>query len=297
MSTEAVDPRFVDLDAWPLDRAMEAMWDGQLEAVTAVRAALPQITEATAAAAKRLKSCGRLIYVGAGTSGRVAVQDGAELGPTFNWPQDRIVFVMAGGNGALLKSVEGAEDDAIDGAAQMDIAHVSKDDVVIGLTASGGTPFTVAAISRAKALGALTIGIANNTDTAILRAADFPILLKTESEVLAGSTRMKAGTAQKATLNLISTGIMLAQGRVYKGLMVNMQTSNAKLKKRAERMVMQLADCEEELAVNALSLSGGDIKVATMIALGHSLADTTRALDEAKGNLRRALELRAAPKA
>jgi N-acetylmuramic acid 6-phosphate etherase len=296
MSTEAVDPRFVDLDAWPLDRAMEAMWDGQLEAVSAVRAALPQITEATTAAAKRLKSSGRLIYVGAGTSGRVAVQDGAELGPTFNWPQDRIVFVMAGGHSALLESVEGSEDDAHDGAAQMDIAHVSKDDVVIGLTASGGTPFTVAAISRAKALGALTIGIANNPDTAILQAAEFPILLKTGSEVLAGSTRMKAGTAQKATLNLISTGIMLAQGRVYKGLMVNMQTSNAKLRKRAEHMVMQLADCNDKAAVKALAETGGDIKLATMIALGHSLDDAKCALDVAKGNLRKALSSSAAPR-
>ncbi len=296
MSTEAVDPRFVDLDAWPLDQAMEAMWDGQLEAVTTVRAALPQITDATAAAAKRLKSRGRLIYVGAGTSGRVAVQDGAELGPTFNWPQDRVVFVMAGGNDALLKSVEGAEDDAGDGAAQMDVAKVTKDDVVIGLTASGGTPFTVAAISRAKALGALTIGIANNPETAILEEADFPILLRTGSEVLAGSTRMKAGTAQKATLNLISTGIMLAQGRVYKGLMVNMQASNAKLKKRAVRMVMQLANCEEEIAEKALSTSAGEIKVATMIALGHSRDDATRSLDEANGNLRKALETSAAPR-
>jgi N-acetylmuramic acid 6-phosphate etherase len=203
---------------------------------------------------------------------------------------------MAGGNGALLKSVEGAEDDAFDGANQMDVAHVGKDDVVIGLTASGGTPFTVAAVKRARELGALTIGIANNPATPMLNAAQFPILLQTESEVLAGSTRMKAGTAQKATLNLISTGIMLAQGRVYKGLMVNMQPSNGKLKKRAQRMVMQLSDCDETAAFNALSASGDDIKLAVMIAMGHDKAKAADALLTSGGNLRKALEISTAPK-
>ncbi|MGL4489272.1 MAG: N-acetylmuramic acid 6-phosphate etherase [Rhizobiaceae bacterium] len=296
MSTEAVDPRFVDLDAWPLTAAMEAMWDGQLEAIAAVRTALPQITAATVAAAIRLRSVGRLIYVGAGTSGRVAVQDGAELGPTFSWPLDRVVFVMAGGNGALLKSVENAEDDAGDGAGQMDLAGVTKDDVVIGLTASGGTPFTVAAIERARALGALTIGIANNAATPILHVADFPVLIDTGSEVLAGSTRMKAGTAQKVVLNLISTGIMLAQGRVYKGLMVNMQTSNAKLRKRAVRMVMQLAHCDEQTATDALAASGDEVKMAVMIAMGHRQPDAAEALAKSGGNLRKALEMCAVPK-
>lgn len=289
MSTEAVDPRFIDLDAWPLGKAMEAMWDGQLEAVTSLKAALPQITAATVAAAIRLKTSGRLIYVGAGTSGRVAVQDGAELGPTFSWPPERVVFVMAGGNGALLKSVEGAEDDGADGTAQMDMVHVMRDDVVIGLTASGATPFTVAAIARAKALGALTIGIANNPATPMLEVADFAVLLNTGSEVLAGSTRMKAGTAQKAALNLISTGIMLAQGRVYKGLMVNMQANNAKLKKRATRMVQQITDCDEATASGALAQSDGDIKVAVMIAMGHGLEAAVNALTKKNGNLRLAI--------
>ncbi len=297
MTTEAVDPRFIDLDAWPLGKAMEAMWDGQLEAVTSLKAALPQITAVTVAAAIRLKTNGRLIYVGAGTSGRVAVQDGAELGPTFSWPQERVVFVMAGGNGALLKSIEGAEDDGTDGAAQMDMVNVSRDDVVIGLTASGATPFTVAAIARAKVLGALTIGIANNSATPMLEVADFAILLNTGSEVLAGSTRMKAGTAQKAALNLISTGIMLAQGRVYKGLMVNMQANNAKLRKRAERMVRQITDCDEARANEAFALSDGDIKLAVMIAMGHDLAEARAALAKSNGNLRLAIGVAAAARA
>lgn len=290
MSTETVDPRFLDLDAWPLSEAMEAMWDGQLEAITAVHSALPQITLATAAAATRLKSVGRLIYVGAGTSGRVAVQDGTELGPTFSWPQNRVVFVMAGGDSALLHAAEGAEDDAIDGAAQMDAHIVGADDVVIGLTASGSTPFTVAAIERANSRGALTIGIANNPETPILKVADFPILLNTGSEIIAGSTRMKAGTAQKAALNMISTGIMLAQGRVYKGMMVNMQATNAKLKKRAINMVMQLAQCDEGKAVDALRQSSGEIKLAVMFALGRDPALANQTLGLCEGNLRKALE-------
>jgi N-acetylmuramic acid 6-phosphate etherase len=290
MSTESIDPRFVDLDAWPLAQSVEAMWQGQLDALNAMRSALPQITAATQAAGERLTTAGRLIYVGAGTSGRVAVQDGAELSPTFNWPQERVVFVMAGGNGAILNGIEGAEDDGQDGAAQMDIVTVNASDVVIGLTASGATPFTVSAITRARELGALTIGLANNAATPLLSAAEFPIFLDTGSEVLAGSTRMKAGTAQKVALNLISTGIMLAHGRVYKGLMVNMQPSNAKLEKRAMRMVARLAACDEAVAANALKLSDGDIKTAVLIAMGQDVAQACAALAAANGNLRNAVD-------
>src|SRR5919198_3301399 len=144
MATEEVDPRFTDLDAWSLASAMEAMWEGQLVAVAAIGRALPSITAATKAAREALGDRGRLVYVGAGTSGRVAVQDGAELSPTFDWPQDRIVFALAGGDGALITSVENAEDDEADAARQMDQAAVGAADVVIGVAASGTTPFTVA---------------------------------------------------------------------------------------------------------------------------------------------------------
>lgn len=289
MSTEDVDPRYVDLDAWPLAKAMEAMWDGQVAAVAAVEKALPQITAATEAAAGRLSGAGRLVYAGAGTSGRVAVQDGTELGPTFDWPVERLVYAMAGGEAALLHSIEGAEDDTADGAAQMDRAAIGPDDVVIGVSASGTTPFTVAAIRRARERGALTIGIAGNEGSPLLDASEHAVLLATGSEVLAGSTRMKAGTAQKVALNLISTGIMLRLGRVYKGLMVDMQTSNAKLKKRAERIVARIAGCDDAEAAAALRASEGNIKRAVMVALGRTPEEAARALAESGGNLRKAL--------
>ena len=289
MTTENIDPRFTDLDAWPLASAIEAMWDGQMSAVAAVREALPEVTAAVAAAAGALGSTGRLIYVGAGTSGRVAVQDGAELPPTFDWPPERIVFALAGGNGALIASVEGAEDNVEDGIRQIDNAGAGPGDVLIGVAASGTTPFTVAATRHATERGATTIGIANNPDTPLLAAARFPVLVATGSELIAGSTRMKAGTAQKVVLNLISSGIMLRLGRVYRGMMVNMRVANIKLKHRAADMVARIAGCDLDHATAALQETGGDIKMATLVVLGFSPDDATAMLLRAGGNLRTAL--------
>jgi N-acetylmuramic acid 6-phosphate etherase len=293
-ATEDVDPRYAELDAWPLANAMEAMWEGQMSAVAAVREALPGLTAAAEAAAGVLGDAGRLIYVGAGTSGRVAVQDGAELTPTFAWPASRTVFVMAGGDGAFTRSVEGAEDDERQAEAQIEAADVSPRDVVIGVAASGSTPFTVAAIARAAALGAVTIGLANNAATPLLDAARYPVLLATGSELLAGSTRMKAGTAQKIALNLISTGIMIRLGRVYRGMMVNMHIANAKLGRRAERMVADIAGCSAPDAAAALKAADGDIKLATLLALGFGREAARMALARHGGNLR--LALAASPK-
>jgi N-acetylmuramic acid 6-phosphate etherase len=289
MATEGVDPRFNDLDAWPLGQAIEAMWDGQLFAVTAVRQALSQITKATEAGAAALQETGRLVYVGAGTSGRVAVQDGAELNPTFDWPLERVCFAMAGGSKAFTSSIEGAEDDIADGIKQMDALMLTEADVVIGVAASGTTPFTVAAINRASQLGAVTIGIANNEWTPLLKSAAYPILIETGPEIIAGSTRMKAGTAQKIVLNLISSGIMIKLGRVYRGFMVNMHTANDKLKIRAEKMVATLADCSPAVAAKAIAKAKGDIKQATLIAMGMEPAAAEKALLKAEGNLRVAI--------
>jgi N-acetylmuramic acid 6-phosphate etherase len=289
MATESVDPQFNDLDAWPLGQAIEAMWNGQLSAVTVVRQALPQITAATEAAATALQATGRLVYVGAGTSGRVAVQDGAELNPTFDWPSNRVCFAMAGGNKAFTSSVEGAEDNIADGIRQMDALSLTPSDVVIGVAASGTTPFTVAAINRASMLGAATIGIANNDWTPLLKGAAYPVLIPTGSEIIAGSTRMKAGTAQKVTLNLISSGIMIRLGRVYRGFMVNMHMANDKLKARGEKMVATLADCDQAKAALAISASHGDIKCATLIAMGMEPSAAVKALARANGNLRQAI--------
>jgi len=174
MATEDVDPRFADLDAWSTASAIEAMWEGQLAAVAAVGRALPAIATATHAATEALGDRGRLIYVGAGTSGRGAVQDGAELAPTFAWPQARIAFIIAGGSDAFVTSVEGAEDDVADAVAQIDAAQLSPHDVVIAVAASGTTPFTVAALQQAGTYRAVTIGVANNACTALWNRRNIP---------------------------------------------------------------------------------------------------------------------------
>ena len=287
MATEEVDPRFADLDAWSLTSAMEAMWEGQLAAVAAIGRALPAITAATNAAREALGDHGRLIYVGAGTSGRVAVQDGAELTPTFAWPQERLHFIIAGGESAFVASVEGAEDDVVDAVKQIDAARLSQNDVVIAVSASGTTPFTEAALREAGAHRAVTIGVANNPGTALLASAKYPVLVETGRELIAGSTRMKAGTAQKVVLNLISTGIMLGLGSVYRGMMVNMQPTNAKLKRRAETMVGRIAGCNETQAARALDQAVGDIKTAALLVLGYDQAEAESILASHKGNLRR----------
>src|SRR6516225_10092526 len=285
METEEVDPRFADLDGWSLASAMEAMWEGQLAAVAAIGHALPAITAATELAKDALRDRGRIVYVGAGTSGRVAVQDGAELTPTFAWPQARIGFIIAGGESAFVTSVEGAEDDVDDATAQIDAANLSSHDVVIAVAASGTTPFTVAALQQAARRQAVTIGLANNAGTVLLAAAKYPVLVETGIELIAGSTRMKAGTAQKVVLNLISTGIMIRLGRIYRGMMVDMQTTNAKLKRRAEVMVARIADCSETQAARALEQTGGDIKLAALVVLGYDRPEAEAILARHKGNL------------
>ena len=287
MATEEVDPRFADLDGWSLTSAMEAMWEGQLAAVAAIGQALPAITAATEAASTALGDRGRIVYVGAGTSGRVAVQDGAELMPTFAWPHERVRFIVAGGDSAFVTSIEGAEDDTDDAVNQINAAQLTPQDVVIAVAASGTTPFTVAALQEAGAPGAVTIGVANNPGTPLLALAKFPVLIETGRELIAGSTRMKAGTAQKVVLNLISSGIMLRLGRVYRGMMVNMPPTNAKLKRRAEAMVAQIARCDQSQATISLEQAEGDIKTAVLLALGIDKTEAEKILMRCDGNLRR----------
>ena len=268
MSTEAIDPRYVDIDQWPTALAVEAMLEGQMAAIAAIGSQTMAIAQAAEAAAARLGSQGRLVYVGAGTSGRVAVQDGVELYPTYNWPEDRLLFLMAGGLDALTQAAEGAEDDADAARAAVAASHIGPHDVVIGVAASGRTPFTCAAIAAAREAGALTVGVANNGATLLLEAADHGILAETGTEIIAGSTRMKAGTAQKAVLNILSTAIMLRMGLVYRGRMVNMRISNAKLRKRGEAMICDIAQVGQATAAQALDMAGQDIKLAVLIARG-----------------------------
>jgi N-acetylmuramic acid 6-phosphate etherase len=289
LPTERIDPRFAELDAWPTPDALAAMLDGQMAAVAAVRPSLSAMAVAIDAAATRLGKTGRLIFVGAGTSGRIGVQDGSELLPTFNWPADRVAFIVAGGLSAIVRSVEGAEDDVADGRRQVDALRTQTTDVVIGIAASGTTPFTIAAITRARRRGSMTVAIASNADTPLLAASEHPLLIDTGPEVIAGSTRMKAGTAHKVALNLISTGIMLRLGRVHGGIMVEMQPTNAKLKRRAVAIVAHIAQCTLRQAQTALTAADGSIKLATLLALGVPRAQADARLLKARGHLRRAM--------
>jgi N-acetylmuramic acid 6-phosphate etherase len=290
MATEDVSGRFDDLDLWPTETVIRTLADDQALAADAVASQLDVLARAADEAAERLRQgSGRLIYVGAGASGRLAAQDGVELAPTYDWPEARLLILMAGGERAMLASVEGAEDDATAGAAEIARAGVGGRDVVIAVAASGRTPFTVAALKAADQSGALTIAVANNAKTPLLAAARHPILLDTGAEVVAGSTRMKAGSAQKIALNVLSTAIMVRLGGVYRAQMVAMRASNAKLRARAVRMVAHLANVEPATAANALAQGKDRIKPAVLIALGVGPEEAETRLALAGNNLRAAL--------
>ena len=269
---------------------VEGLWEGQLAAVAAIGPVIPAIAAAVEAALPRLRAGGRLAYAGAGSSGRLGAQDGAELEPTFDWPRDRLVLLIAGGVRALTQAVENAEDDAGDARAQVAEAGIGAGDVVIGVAASGGTPFTLDAVAAARRCGALTIGLANSPGSALLTAAQHPILVATGAEPIAGSTRMKAGTAQKVVLNLLSTAMMTGLGRVHAGRMVDMQARNAKLRRRALAMVMELAECDETRAAAALDAAGGRVKPAVLVALGWPAPEAAAALAASNGRLGPALD-------
>ncbi|MBL8697446.1 MAG: N-acetylmuramic acid 6-phosphate etherase [Alphaproteobacteria bacterium] len=289
LRTEGVDEAFVDIDEWPVERILAGLLDHQVAAIEAVRRALPQLAVVVERAAPRLAAGGRLVYVGAGTSGRLGTQDGVELTPTYSWPPSRVLSLMAGGDGAFLRSVEGAEDDATTGAARAHALGPTAQDVFLGIAASGTTPFVIAALATARRVGALTVGIACNPGAPLLEAGECGVLLDTGPEAVAGSTRLKAGTAQKAALNLLSTTLMIRLGRVYRGLMVEMQATNAKLRRRAVRMLMRLARCGEPEALRAMDAAGGDLKVAILMTLdGIARDEAVRRLAAAGGLVRRA---------
>lgn len=291
MDTERPSPRFADIDLWQPRDVLEAMIGGQFAAVAAVRASLPAIERAALAIEPRLLADGRLIYVGAGTSGRLAVQDGAELMPTFAWPRHRLILLIAGGEKAMTQAVEGAEDQVGYAVEEIRRHAVSAGDSLVAVAASGTTPFTLACLRQAKGCGALTIGIANNRGTALLREADHPIFLDTGAEPIAGSTRMNAGTAQRMTLTLLSTLLMIRLGRVYRGLMVEVQATNVKLLKRKKDMLRYLSGKSEPEVHEALVRADGSVKVAVLLLEGCDLWTAEALLRRTNGRLRAAIDL------
>ena len=286
MQTERSSPRYSSIDRWGASDVLEAMLEGQFAAVAAVHAARPALERAALAVEERLRGGGRLAYAGAGTSGRLAVQDGAELMPTFSWPAERLVLLLAGGRDALVRAVEGAEDTVEQAAQQVRRNVIDARDALIAVAASGTTPFTVACLLGAKAAGALTVGIANNAHTPLLDEADHAILLDTGAEPIAGSTRMKAGTAQRVALTLLSSLVMIRLGRVYEGLMVDLQPTNAKLVRRGEMMLAQLTGHSRDQVREALREAQGSVKLALLLLEGVGHGEARRALERSGGDLR-----------
>jgi len=283
--TEIVDPRYLGLDSWDSLTALNAVWEAQMAAVAAVRPALPAIAAAAEAAACRLRGTGRLIYCGAGTSGRLGVLDASELPPTFDWPPERLHYLLAGGQAALTRAVENAEDRADLALADVTAARVNDCDVVVVLAASGSTPYALECANQARARWALTIGIANSPGAPLLAACDHGILVQTGAEPIAGSTRLKAGTSQKVVLNLLSTQIMLKLGRVWRGQMVDMVARNEKLRRRVLRMVMGLTGATEAAARDALAQTGGKAKLAILVLSGFDVDEASTKLAQAGGQL------------
>lgn len=290
MNTEELSPRYADIDLWQPADILDAMIEGQLASVAAVRAARGQIEQAALAVEARLRKNGRLVYVGAGTSGRLAVQDGAELMPTFSWPQERLLLLLAGGTAAMTQAIEGAEDDTARAAELIAEHEIGAADALIAVAASGTTPFTLACLREARRRGALTVGIANNPGTPLLSGAECPIFLATGPEPIAGSTRMNAGTAQRITLSLLSTLIMIRLGRIYRGMMVEVQACNAKLAKRRERMVAHLTGQPAEHVREALERANGSVKLAVLLLQGYGLDEAEQVLERVDGRLRAALD-------
>lgn len=287
MTTETSLTDYHTLDSWPLAEILDAVIRSNLAAVQAVGAALPALERAAEGLERGLKSGGSLVYVGAGTSGRLGLQDAAELPPTFGF--ERVQVLLAGGEGAGVHAKEGAEDDEEDACTRIDRTEVGPHDVVIGLAASGCTPFTVAAIRRARKHGAFTVGVANNPNTPLLTAAEVGVLLATPPEVLAGSTRLAAGTAQKVALNALSTSVLVRLGGAYGNLMVGMRPINEKLRRRAVQIVRKATGVSELEAEKALAT--GTIREAiVMLVKGVGVKAAKESLEHHQNRVRDTIE-------
>lgn len=291
LSTERVDPRFAEVDTMSVADLAALMNEADRSVPIAVGAALGSIVPAIEAAAARVAAGGRLIYVGAGTPGRIGVLDASEAPPTFGTDPSRVFAIIAGGPGAVLSSVEGAEDDGDAGAAAIDEVAAGPADVVIALASSGRTPFVVRAAARARERGALTVGMSCNEHTALSAVVEYPIEVLVGPEIISGSTRLKAGTAQKLVLNMFSTISMIRAGKTYGNLMIDVRPTNVKLRERATRIVQTISGAAREDAVTALVATGFEVKPAiVMLRLGVSAAEAADLIALYDGRLRAILE-------
>jgi N-acetylmuramic acid 6-phosphate etherase len=288
LATEAINPATVGIDGWSALDIVRAMNAEDAKVAGAVERELPQIATAIEGIAARLRQGGRLIYMGAGTSGRLGILDAAECPPTFGTSPEQVVGWIAGGPEALVSAAEGVEDSAEAGRDDARRLGVSAADAVVGIAASGRTPYVLGAIDYANEAGALTIGVACNVDTPLSQRVQVMIAPVVGPEVIAGSTRLKAGTAQKMVLNMLSTGTMILLGKTFGNLMVDVQTSNAKLKRRAIGIVRTATGLSEEDALRLLNACDGDTKTAIVAALANLDPITARDRLQRAGGLVRA---------
>lgn len=291
MSTETRNDRTVDLDIMSTYQALKTMNEEDAKVAAAVQEALPQVDKAVQAIIKAFNSGGRLIYSGAGTSGRLGLLDAAECPPTFGTDPSQVVALLAGGNKAFTQAVEGAEDSIEMGAADLKEIGLDAKDVVVGIAASGRTPYVIGALNYAKEVGCTTVAISCNKGSEVGSVADIAIEVVVGPEVLTGSTRLKAGTAQKMVLNMLSTISMVGIGKVFKNLMVDVQQTNKKLEVRAINIVMNATETDRDTAIRYLQLAGGSVKLAiTMILLNCDAETAQNRLNQAKGHIRKTLQ-------
>jgi N-acetylmuramic acid 6-phosphate etherase len=290
LTTEAARPDLADLDLLPTLEIARLMNAGDAAVPAAVASVLPAVAAVVDAVVERMARGGRLVYAGAGTAGRLGVLDASECPPTFGTDPGQVVGLLAGGQAALVASVEGAEDDAGAAVADLDALSIGPDDSVIGVSASGRTPYAVAAVRHARALGAFTAGLACNAGSELAAAAEQALEVVVGPELIAGSTRLKAGTAQKLVLNTVSTVAMVRLGKTYGNLMVDVRATNAKLRARAHRLVAQATGAGDREVAAALEATGGEAKNAILCLLADLDATTAdRLLTAHGGRLRDAL--------
>lgn len=290
LTTESRNPRTMNLDEMSPLQLVSVMNQEDLYVVSAVKAVLPQVATAVQWAKETLEAGGRLIYFGAGTSGRLGVLDAVECPPTFGVSSDVVVGLIAGGERAFVRAVEGAEDDPELCKKELLAINLKESDLAVGLAASGRTPYVIGGLRYAKEIGCRTVAIACNKDSAIGKEADLAIEPTPGPEVLTGSTRLKAGTAQKMILNMISTGSMVGIGKAYQNLMVDVQQTNNKLVVRAQNITMAATGCTRDEAAAALHEANGSAKVAIVMLLTKvSAKEAQNQLDAAQGHVRDAL--------
>jgi N-acetylmuramic acid 6-phosphate etherase len=288
--TEQPNPASAGIDAVSTEEMLRIISGEDRTVAEAVAREIPHIARAVDAIVKTLEAGGRLFYIGAGTSGRLGVLDASECPPTFNVPPETVQGIIAGGESALSRATEVSEDDSALGARDLSVRGFTARDILVGITASGRTPYVLGAVAAAREMGATTIGISCTPDSELTRAVDIPISPLTGPEVIAGSTRMKAGTAQKLVLNMLSTGAFVRMGYVYGNLMVNVQPKNEKLVDRARRIASVCAGVSYERAVELLAASGENVKAAILMGrAGCSRAEAERLLAESGGRITQAL--------